>query len=305
MGKISCALVVLLLALALTSCKRAVKSEERIEHYAVRGVVRGLSPDRKTIEIEHEIIPDFMPSMTMPFSVKHPKEIAHLKIGDAIAFQMSVTAKDFWIEQVKDIPRQEVHLAESAPVSPARDQSSRLREGDIMPGFTLTDEDGKQITLGTFRGRPFVLTFIFTRCPVPNFCPRMSHNFSELQSAIKNGDAGLKETRLLSITLDPDFDTPSVLKKYGAHEAADFSLWKFATGDAKEIDALTRAFSVYRQNEGGTISHGLATALVDADGKITKLWRGNGWMHEEVVREIGQNLPRKSQTTESTGALKR
>ena len=152
----------------------------------MRGLVRGFSPDRKTIEIEHETIPDFMPSMTMLFSVKREKDIANLKIGDAIAFQLDRHAKDFWIEQVKKIRREEVHLAEILPkTGVATDQSPRLREGDAMPVFTLTDEDGKQITLETFRGHPFVLTFIFTRCPIPNFCPRMSDNFSELQNATK------------------------------------------------------------------------------------------------------------------------
>ena len=155
-----------------------------------------------------------------------------------------------------------------------------------MPVFNLTNQNGEPISLDSFRGRPFVLTFIFTRCPLPNFCPRMSNNFEELQTAIEDGGDALAKTRLLSITLDPDYDTPGVLKDYGAFHHADQRIWIFANGDEKEIDALTRAFSVYRQTEGGTISHGLATALIDKDGKIAKLWRGNAWTPAEVTEAI-------------------
>jgi protein SCO1 len=120
-----------------------------------------------------------------------------------------------------------------------------------------------------------VLTFVFTRCPVPNFCLRMSNNFEELQAAIKASGGTLATTRLLSITLDPDYDTPKVLSDYAAFRHADPNIWTFATGDEKGIDALTRAFSVYRQNEGGTISHGLATALINPNGTVERIWRGN------------------------------
>ena len=155
-----------------------------------------------------------------------------------------------------------------------------------MPPLSLTDQDGKWISLETFRGQAFVLTFVFTRCAVPNFCPRMSNSFVELQTAIKSDPSALANIHLLSITLDPSFDTPEILKQYGDSHAADARIWSFATGDPKEIDALTRAFSVYRQTEGGTISHGLATALIDKNGKIDKIWRGNGWTPAEVIEEI-------------------
>ena len=136
-----------------------------------------------------------MPSMTMPFSVKDQRDIARLKIGDAISFRMTITDKDLFLDQVKEIPASEVHLAQAAPTGSASPAvSARLREGDIVPSFTLTNQDGARITLDTFRGQPFVLTFIFTRCPVPKFCPLISHNFSELQEAIK-ADTGAAERR--------------------------------------------------------------------------------------------------------------
>jgi protein SCO1/2 len=200
---------------------------------------------------------------------------------------MAVTQKDFWIENVKEVRREDVNVAEpkrTAPVS--AEGNARLREGDEMPSFSLTNQGGERISLDTFRGQPFVLTFVFTRCPLPNFCPRMSNNFEELQMAIKDASDALAETRLLSITLDPNYDTPEVLKEYGAFHHADPHIWTFATGNEKEIEALTRAFSVYRQTEGGTISHGLATALINQKGVIERIWRGNAWTSAEVTAAI-------------------
>jgi protein SCO1/2 len=270
--------------LAVLGCGH--RSDESGQHYDVRGVIRGISPDRTTLEIQHEDIPNFMPTMTMPFLTRDPKEIGDLKLGDAISFRMIVTAKDFWIDHVKKIRREDVDVREPKPKPTPEPQSSRLKEGDAMPAFSLTDQNGKQINAETFRGQPFVLTFVFTRCAVPNFCPRMTSNFSELQNLIKADSGVVAKTHLLSITLDPAFDTPEILQQYGAHSSEDPNVWSLATGDPKEIDRLTAAFSVYRQTEGGTLSHGLATALIGPDGKIMKIWRGNTWTPDEIVSEI-------------------
>ena len=275
------------MAVALLSCGRSADSNEKGDHYDTRGVVRGFSPDRSTVEIQHEDIPGFMPSMTMPFLARDSKQIAELKTGDAISFRIAVTQKDFWIENVKKIRRESVNVAEPKRTSPvSANTEARLKEGDKMPPFSLTNQNGELISLDTFMGQPFLLTFVFTRCPVPNFCPRMSNNFEELQTAIKGDTGALATTRLLSVTLDPGYDTPKVLNDYAAFHHADSKIWTFATGDEKEIDSLTHAFSVYRQNEGGTISHGLATALINRNGTIERIWRGNAWTPTEVTTAI-------------------
>ena len=155
-----------------------------------------------------------------------------------------------------------------------------------MPAFQLRDEVGKPVSLETFRGHPFVVTFIFTRCPIPNFCPRMSQNFSELQKAIQASSDVLAATRLLSISFDPEFDTPEILKQYAERAGANPAIWSFATGEPAGIQSLTKAFSILVQPESGTISHSLATALVDRQGKIVKIWRGNAWTPSEVLSEL-------------------
>jgi protein SCO1/2 len=277
----------LCVALAIAACDRSKTTDSSARSYQVRGIVRGFAPDRSTVSIEHEDIPGFMPSMTMPFSVKDQNEVADLKIGDGISFRLTATLKDLFLDQVKKIPASEVRVAEPTPAasisSPA---SARLREGDAAPSFTLTDQNSEPVTLDTFRGRPFVLTFIFTRCPVPTFCPRISQNFFELQEAIKSDQALAEKVRLLSITLDPNFDTPEILKSYAHQQKADEQVWGFATGAPAEIDKLTQSFAVHVQPEGGTISHGLATALVGRDGKVVLIWRGNAWQPSEVIDEL-------------------
>ncbi len=278
--------LLLLVVLMLVGCGRARHESAAAQHYDVRGIVRGFAPDRSTIDIEHETIPDFMPSMTMPFTARDAKEIAGLRPGDAIAFRLEVTAKDFSISSVKKIDPGQVQLPKLIESPTATSASGRLKEGDMLPQFSLTREAGEQLTADTLRGHPTLITFIFTRCPMPNFCPRMSHTFAELQNAIRSGSGALAHTRLLSITIDPEFDTPTILKQYAQQEGADPKVWSFATGNPTEIDELTKAFAVYRQTEGGTISHGLTTGLITPDGKIAKLWRGNGWIPQEVLAAI-------------------
>lgn len=269
--------------------KKADQAESSTYHYETRGLIRRLPPDHKTIEVEHEDIPGFMPSMTMPFEVRNEKETANLTLGDAISFRLNVTQRDSWIDRIRKIDAGQLHLPTRAPTilsTSGTDAQPRLREGGMLPAFQLVTQDGKEITAETFRGHPLVLTFIFTRCAVPNFCPRMSKNFAELQSSIAGSAGAAAQTKLLSISFDPEFDTPQILKAYAGSENADPGVWTFATGEKKEIEMLTRSFSVLVQPESGTLSHSLATALIDRDGRIKKIWRGNGWTPNEVITEL-------------------
>jgi protein SCO1/2 len=279
------------LTVALAGCDRSKTADSSARFYQVRGIVRAFAPDRSTISIEHEDIPGVMPSMTMPFSVKDQKEIAGLKIDDAISFRMGITETDLFLDQVRKIPVSDVHIAAPRPTaSTPMKTADRLREGDIVPFFTLTNQDGARVTSDTFRGQPFVLTFIFTRCPVLNFCPRISHNFSELQETIKSDPGLVGKARLLSITLDPQFDTPEILKSYAEQQKAESRIWTFATGEPSQIDSLTQSFAVFVQPEGGTISHGLATALIGPGGGVVNIWRGNAWKSSEVIDELRQQF---------------
>jgi protein SCO1/2 len=188
---------------------------------------------------------------------------------------------------VTKIPARKVEVPAVADTAPSTSSAPRLREGDEMPEFSLTNQDGATITRETLRGKPFVLTFVFTRCPVPNFCPLMSKNFARLQEAIgAAGDDSLGQAQLLSISFDPEHDTPAVMKEFAASEHADPRIWNFASGAPAQINSLTSAFAVMLQPEGRTISHGLATALVDRNGRVVEIWRGNRWKPDEVIEKI-------------------
>lgn len=279
---------VVCLLLLSGGCSRREESDSQARDYEARGIIRGFAPDHSTIEVAHEDIPGFMPAMTMPFVVKDPKLFAPLRVGDAIAFRLRVTTEDSWIDQIKTIDPAEVHLLLPKTEASAPLATARLRPGDLIPPFELTDQDGEKITAETFRGRPLIVTFIFTRCPLPNFCPLMNRNFAQLQQAVKQGSGRLAQTRLLSISFDPEFDTIEILKQEATHEQADPAIWKFATGAPEQIRGLTSGFSVQVQPEAGTISHGLATALIDDRGQIVEIWRGNAWKPDEVLSQIRQ-----------------
>ncbi|HKK17515.1 MAG TPA: SCO family protein [Opitutales bacterium] len=173
-------------------------------------------------------------------------------------------------------------LGAFAPASYAA--ADTVREDDPAPKIELRNEKDQPIQLSAPE-RSTVMTFIFTRCAAMEFCPRMNSKFQALQSAIQ--DKGLFDRlRLLSITLDPEFDRPERLKEFGEAIKADPAIWSFATGSKAQIDSLTSAFRVFRQTEDGVLSHTLCTALVRPDGTVEKIWRGNYWKPEDVLERV-------------------
>lgn len=288
--KNSILLFVALVTLAGAGCQKPIVSkssatEQKI--YEVRGIVRGINPARQVLIVEHEDVPGFMPSMTMPFDYRSPQDIALLKAGDAILFQLNVTNHDSWVEKVKKIDVGNVKLPPLAKPVAAEARIERLKEGDALPDFELTDDQSKRVTRATFAGKPLFITFIFTRCPIPNFCPLMSRNFADVRKELaSNPVLGKEGVQFLSISFDPEFDTPAQLANYAGNFAHDRNGWRFASGTPAEIARLTKAFSVYVQPEAGTISHGLCTALIGRDGTIRKIWRGNSWEPSEAVAAV-------------------
>lgn len=260
--------------------------------HAMRGIVREIRPSEDTVVIEHEDVPGFMPAMTMPFNIQDAAEFGKIHPGSAIAFELVTTADDSWIRGIRGIPADSLHLPVPKPTLDSQ-VSTRVREGDTMPDFQLLDQQGREIHKAGFAGKNLLLTFIFTRCRVPDFCPRMSENFSQLEKLISADPALNADTRLLSISFDPDFDTPSVLAEYAtAYGAADSGIWSFATGKAAETEALTKAFAVHTGQTGGTIEHGLCTAWIGPDGIVREIWRGNFWKPAQIMEALKSKSPK-------------
>lgn len=266
-----------LLALLASRTTTAVYATDQV--FTVTGVVRGLLDDGKLI-IEHDDIPGYMPSMTMAFSVKHAAAAPHLENGDRIRFRFRVSETSSSAEDIAVTGRE---TTVPTKVTTASTKNPRLREGDQVPSFQLVDESDHPFAAENLLNHATVVTFVFTRCPVPEYCPAMAFRFAQLQRAIL-ADSGLaNRARLLSITLDPEFDRPAILKAYGQAVGADPKIWQFATGDKVEVARLTKAFAVYTEQNGVTLDHTLCTALIDREGRVAALWRGNGWKAEEVI----------------------
>ena len=163
-----------------------------------------------------------------------------------------------------------------------------MQVGETVPDFQLVDQDGRAVRLSDYRGRAVVLTFIYTRCPLPNFCPLMSKHFAELEQRLNKELPG--RYHLLSISMDPEFDTPAVLKEYASRYEARTADWTFATGDAGQIDTVAQLLGLYYVRENGLISHDLRTALFGPDGRLVHLWKSNVWTPYEVQRRVRETL---------------
>lgn len=249
--------------------------------YDVGGTVQMVLPDGRLI-VAHEDIPGFMPAMTMAFGRDDAAGAPDVAPGDRIRFRLKeddVTR----IDRVRIVAR---NPAPTAPPRAVRPRPARLKEGDAVAPFMLLDQDGGTLTAADLRDRHTIVTFIFTRCPVPEFCPAMMLRFGELQDALAATPAGGTPVRLLSITLDPEFDRPEILRAYGEAVGADFARWQFGTGDKAEVDALASAFAVYREHNGVTLDHTLTTALIGPDGRVISIWRGHGWKSAEVIEAL-------------------
>ena len=232
--------------------------------------------------VAHEEIPGYMPAMTMPFSVD-PSSPPTVEPGDRVRFVLRV-ASDWSRAERFEVVGHDAATAAAVKAVP-RTSTTRLRRGDAVPDFALTTETGAPLSDEDLQGQLTVVTFIFTRCPVPEFCPLMSKRFQQIQrEAI--ADPRLEQVRLLSVTLDPTFDTPAVLAPYAKAMGANPARWRFATGSEAAVSALTRAFAVHTEKNGVFLDHTLATAVIGADGRIVEIWRGNGWSATDVLATL-------------------
>ncbi|MFH1500219.1 MAG: SCO family protein [Verrucomicrobiota bacterium] len=274
-------LLILLAALGGAFPTAAIACERNFD---VTGTLVHRLDDGRLI-ISHDEIPGYMVAMTMAFNVAaDDSSVAPLKVGDHLKFR-------FCVNHDKSSAGEFVVTGHTPPPAPAPApavvrRSSRLRAGDAVPAFALVDETGAAFTQEALLGRFTVVTFIFTRCPVPEFCPAMALKFGALQSSLVAQPAAVTPVRLMSITLDPEFDDPEMLTAYGKAIGAQPAHWGFATGAKAQIDALAKAFAVFSENNGVTLDHTLCTALIGPDGRVIELWRGHAWKPAEILSAL-------------------
>jgi len=240
----------------------------------VRGQVLAVDPARRELTIKHGDIRGFMPGMTMPFKVHDTKLLAGRTAGDLVTATLVVRDDGAYLSAVTTTG----HSAPTEP-PPARTMDV-LEDGAPAPDVQLTDDSGATRSLSDWRGRVLAVTFVYTRCPLPDFCLQMDRNFAAAQRAIVADPALRDRNALLSISFDPQHDTPAVLAEHARHVGADARVWRFATGEAGAVNAFAGRFgvSVFREGtEAEGLTHNLRTAVIKPDGTLSTILNGNDW----------------------------
>jgi protein SCO1/2 len=284
--------------LLFTACSNApneANSTAKLKRYDLKGKVLSFDKKTKIASIEHDEIPGYMAAMTMDFEIRKPEWAWDTIMPGAIVtgdlLVDNVNGK-YWLE-VKGI------------VEPRNDQTAtttredKASVGQEIPDFTLTNQDGKPVSAKDFRGKTLAITFIYSECPLPEYCILMSKNFSDLANMVAKDDELKDKIRLLSISFDPTRDTPEKLKSYGLGYlgkdslAKDFKIWQLARGEDKKIREIADFFGLrYEVDEKDKtqFNHSLRTVVVSPEGKVTKVFSGNDWKPDDLLDEMKKTL---------------
>lgn len=285
----------LLLLLAPVACakrsapgpaKPAAASAEA-KRYSLRGVVRKVDSEKREVTVEHEAVPGFMEAMTMDFPLRDdPQVFEILHEGDRVEARLVVDGGDYWLEEILTkgfVPT----LAGTTASTPAArvvtpEPNRGVAVGDTIPDFALTDQTGRTVRLSQMRGEPVAVAFVYTRCPIATACPLTAARFAKLDSMLKEKGFG----KLLTITVDPEHDTPKVLAEYAAQLGANPARWKFLTGDPKTVADVASRFGVLYYPDKGQVVHSQAVAVVDPEGRLAAIYYGEKWEPEHLLRDI-------------------
>ena len=256
--------------------------------HPLKGEILQADAERTVLIVTHDEIKGYMPAMTMEFKVTKA-DVANAKPGQRIRAELVEREGDYFLEKIWPDDTVTVSTLDAAAKALAQDTAIRgkaaYREiGENLPSFTLLDQEGHTVAANRFRGKRVVLNFIFTRCPVATMCPAATTKMAQLQKAAH--EAGAKDFELVSVSLDPEFDTPAVLRDYAEVRGLDTSNWSFLTGPDAAVRHLLAQLGVIREFEGATIKHTLATVLIDEQGRIIYRADGSNWQIDGFVRRL-------------------
>jgi len=264
------------------------QSQNQEKHYSLKGRVMAKDASTQQITVDNEDIPGFMPAMTMPYPVKDPKGLNTVQPGDVISADVVVrTGQGYWLQ---NLAITDESGRGTVPVSTA---PQALKLGEKPPDVEMINQDGKPLHFRLLKGRTVLLTFIYTRCPLPNFCPLISTEFATIHKDLGKDSDDLKRTHLISVSLDPAYDTAPVLRKYGLAylqgDASGFKHWDFVFTNVEDLKKLASAFGFQYFAQDNQISHSMQTVLLAPDGTIAKYWPGNEWKTSEVLAAMKQS----------------
>jgi protein SCO1/2 len=256
--------------------------------HPARGVVRKIAPDRREVVIRHEAITNYMPAMTMEFIVRDTNELSGVVAGDTITFLLTTTGDTHWIDSIRKVAGTTHSPSTATPRVTSSRRTAELKPGDLLPDSELLAEDGRRIRFSNFRGKALAFTFFFTRCPLPDYCPRMGNNFAKARELVLAGTGTTTNWQFLTISFDPDFDKPAVLASYAnSYRAANADRWLFAAAPAKVLNELApRLDLMIHHDAGGGISHNLRTVVLDPQGRIYRQFDGNGWTPQQLTDAV-------------------
>ena len=286
----------LLVLITLAGCHAGQKptaqsnAGQNFKVYHLRGKVVSTDAAKGDVTLNHEAIPGFMEAMTMPYKLKDASILGELHPGDMITADVLVSQDadaDVLLDHI-------VVVAQSKPDYKPGVSYHVPAPGDAVPDFNLRNQDGRPIHLGQYRGKALVVTFIYTRCPSPDFCPRVTRNFAQLEKQLSANSALYLKSHLLCISFDPEHDTPERLRAYGAtYMGSDaknaFAHWEFAVPEKPVLVEMAKFFDLgMTENADSMITHTLSTTLIGPDGKVIRFYPGNEWTPEQVLSDVKQ-----------------
>jgi protein SCO1/2 len=275
------------------------QAQSQGKRYHLVGKIVQVQSDQNTLVIDGQDIPGFMAAMTMPYPVRVHADLAGLAAGDEITADVVVGDNGAYLENI-------VVTKKAAGSGAAGQPSSDLHQpqpGDKVPDFTLVDQDGKQIHMSSFKGHPLLVTFVYTRCPFPDYCPLVSQNFAKIYATTKMDPALGSSLRLLTISFDTAFDTPKVLRQYAATfnkatGGTSFARWEFAVIPPKELKVVTDYFGLYySEDQPGPIVHSMSTSVITPQGTIYKWYDDNDWQPADLIGDATKAMQESSAVT--------
>jgi protein SCO1/2 len=270
------------LLFVLAACKTQPALPQ--QRFDLRGKVVAVNKSEGTVTLAHQAIPGYMAAMTMDYRLKDRWAFGVLKPGQTVTATLVVDGDKAWLE---GMVVSEQAKPETTSLAPPESASDPL--GKEVPDFALTNQDGKRIHLHQYHGKALLLTFIYTRCPLPDFCPLMSRNFAQILREVRSDRRLFPTTHLLSVSIDPQYDKPAVLRAYALDVAGNpppFDHWELASGTPEQVRKVAEYFGLKYWTEGGQIVHALVTAVIGPDGKVAQIYRGNDWQPAQVLGNL-------------------
>src|SRR2546428_1170856 len=283
--KLSVLITAIILLLTFGCRPRRSENEKR---YPLKGKVVAVDKADRTATIYHKVIQSDMPGMTRQLKIKNDADLEMLKPGDEVTATLVVDDLSSWIEITAIVEG-------GSPLTPTAAVPGEPKPGDEIPDFGLVNQDGKRVRMSQYKGKAIALTFVYTRCPQPDQCTLMSTNFAVIDRQLQAQPDVYAQTHLLTISFDPDYDTPKVMRSYGASHSGRYSdetfqHWEFLTGSKDEVKGIAQFFGLryFHDTESAEeqVIHSLRTAVIGPDGKLVKLYRGNEWKPDEIVSDL-------------------